>query len=76
LFRDEPKRSLKELLNLSIDELRAKAWAVNFLVPDKDFIELIFASMLSNQELSKHFKVTEEFIELKWQILQGNRSLK
>lgn len=69
LFRDRPYKSLKELLTLSIDELRAKVWAVNFLVSDKEFIQFIANLHYTDAELASHFGVLENFVNLKQQLL-------
>jgi len=62
-------RSLKSLIQIASDELKARIWATDFLVPDKEFQELIKDYKLTNEKLAKYLKVTETFIELKWQLL-------
>lgn len=72
ILNEEDLYSLVGLINISIDELKGRIWAVNFLVPDKEFKKLINNYNLSNKELAKYFLVTEEFIRLKWQLLNDN----
>ncbi|ABO49417.1 protein of unknown function DUF955 [Desulforamulus reducens MI-1] len=60
--------TLAKSLNMAIDELKARIWAVNFLIPDEEFKKLT-KYKLTNSELASYFKVTEEFIEIKWQLL-------
>jgi len=65
----ENNQSFKSLIQIASDELKARIWAVNFLVPDKEFRELTKDYKLTNEKLAKYFIVTETFIELKWQLL-------
>ncbi len=56
--------SLADLLNVSIDELKAKIWAINFLIPENEFLEL---QTLEDVELANHFQVTLDFVRLRRQ---------
>lgn len=49
---------------MGIDELNARIWAVNFLVPEVEY-KILNKLSLSDKELAKRFRVTKEFIELR-----------
>lgn len=53
-----------DLLQMGIDELNARIWAVNFLVPEVEY-KILNKLSLSDKELAKRFRVTKEFIELR-----------
>ncbi|RYD07181.1 hypothetical protein N752_00940 [Desulforamulus aquiferis] len=68
MYKGDHQNSLAKLLDLSIDELRARIWAVNYLIPDTEFVELI-STHYTDRELVSHFGVSEMFIKLKHQLL-------
>ena len=45
-------------------ERRAQNWAIKKLVPKDELIELYSAGTTDNSEVSEHFGITEEFLQL------------
>ncbi|MDO7785825.1 ImmA/IrrE family metallo-endopeptidase [Desulforamulus aquiferis] len=57
--------SAGDIEQIAEDEYKAKKWAVNFLVPKKEFQYLTESKRLTDEDLAKHFNVTLEFIKLR-----------
>lgn len=55
----------REKLNKSKQEKRARIWAANFLISDKEIIRAILQNINTLYGLSLHFNVTEEIIKYK-----------
>lgn len=54
-----------EQLNRSRQEIRARRWAANYLIDDKEIIGAILQNINTIYGLSLHFNVTEEIIKYK-----------
>lgn len=60
---------LVNYLSISIDELNAMVWAVNYLVPDTEFKQLITEQQFTDKELASYFRVLGKFIKIKRRLL-------
>ena len=47
------------------NELKAKTWASNFLITDKEFVQALNSCIVSKYEMAEYFNVTEEIINYK-----------
>lgn len=47
------------------NELKAKTWASNFLITDKEFVQALNNCIVSKYEMAEYFNVTEEIINYK-----------
>lgn len=62
------EQSLKEKSQVLVDEHKARIWAVKFLVPCNQFLEVSKIFNHSVDKLATYFRVTNEFIELRYLI--------
>lgn len=52
-------------LHISKIEFKAMRWAVNYLMPDDDLLDVIGSGLYEPWELAEHFNVTEEFAKFR-----------
>lgn len=52
-------------LHISKIEFKAMKWAVNYLMPDDELIDVISSGLYEPWELAEHFNVTEEFAKFR-----------
>ena len=53
--------NFSDRLHISKIEFKAMRWAVNYLIPEDDLLDVIGSGLYESWELAEHFNVTEEF---------------
>ncbi|MBN1042548.1 ImmA/IrrE family metallo-endopeptidase [Clostridium botulinum] len=61
----EESRSYSHKLIKNKKELKARLWAANFLISDKEFIQALNNCIISIHEMAEYFNVSEEIISYK-----------
>jgi len=54
-----------DCLTISKIEFKAMRWAVNYLMPEDDLLDVISSGLYESWELAEHFNVTEEFAKFR-----------
>jgi len=63
------------LNSVSKIEFKAMRWAVNYLMPENDLLDVIGSGLYEPWELAEHFNVTEEFAKFRLRLF-GAKEIK
>ncbi|EDT75823.1 ImmA/IrrE family metallo-endopeptidase [Clostridium butyricum] len=58
-------KTYNDVLMKAKQEQKAKVWASNFLISDRDFVHALNNCIISKDEMAEYFHVTEEIVNLK-----------